>query len=351
MKILIIQQKMIGDVLTSSILFEALKQKHPESDLHYLINSHTYPVVENNPYIDKFIFITPEIEKSKLKFFSFLKTIRKENYNILIDVYSKTSSHLISLFSGSKIKISKHKSYTSFIYTNTFKESKSLKTNAGLAIENRLQLLKPIIKSTVSPIRPKIYLKKHEIQTSRQFLKDYNIDLCKPLFMISVLGSDKNKTYPLPYMAQLIDVIVLENKAQILFNYLPEQLDDAKAVYSLCKKETQQYIYFEVFGKNLRDFLAITKNCDALIGNEGGAVNMAKALNIPTFTVFSPWIKKETWAMFENGTTNTSVHLKDFMPNLFEGKETKDLKSIYSALYLKFKPKLFSKALIQFIKQ
>jgi len=32
---------MIGDVLTSSVLFEAIKLKHPSAELHYLVNSHT----------------------------------------------------------------------------------------------------------------------------------------------------------------------------------------------------------------------------------------------------------------------------------------------------------------------
>ena len=73
MKILIIQQKMIGDVLTTSLLFELLRDKYPNAELHYLINSHTFPVVENNPFINKFVFCTPEIESSKLKFLSFLK--------------------------------------------------------------------------------------------------------------------------------------------------------------------------------------------------------------------------------------------------------------------------------------
>ena len=74
MKVLIIQQKMIGDVLTTSILFEAIKNKYPDSDLHYVINSHTFPVVENNPFIDRFIFITHEIEKNKTSIFIVFKT-------------------------------------------------------------------------------------------------------------------------------------------------------------------------------------------------------------------------------------------------------------------------------------
>ena len=71
-KILVIQQKMIGDVLTTSILFELLRKKYPDAQLDYLINSHTYPVVENNPFIDSFVFFTKEEETSKkLQFYAF----------------------------------------------------------------------------------------------------------------------------------------------------------------------------------------------------------------------------------------------------------------------------------------
>ena len=99
----------------------------------------------------------------------------------------------------------------------------------------------------------------------------------------------------------------------------------AKTVYNFCRKETQQYIHFEVFGKSLREFLAITYHCNALIGNEGGAINMAKALNIPTFTIFSPWIIKEAWNMFEDDKTHVSIHLKDVKPELYKDKSLKDM--------------------------
>ena len=102
---IVIQQKMIGDVLTSTILFEALRQKYPDAQLDYLINEHTYPVVKNNPYIDNFILLTPEIEKNYSELYSFIKQIRKTKYDVVIDVYGKISSNLITLFSGSKIKI------------------------------------------------------------------------------------------------------------------------------------------------------------------------------------------------------------------------------------------------------
>jgi len=351
LKILIIQQKMIGDVLTTSILFEALKAEHPNAELHYVINSHTFPVVDNNPFIDKFLFVTPEVENSKPQFLVFLKSIKKEKYDAVIDVYSTFSSNLMTMFSGANIKISKQKWYTSYYYTHTFKEAKTPQTNAGLAIENRLQLLQPLCANIPQKLEPKIYLTSEEIEKSEQFLIDSKIDLSKPLFMISVLGSGENKTYPLAHMAKVIDFIYEQTNGQILFNYIPKQIHEAKTVYNFCKAETKKHIFFEVFGKSLREFLAITHHCTSMIGNEGGAINMAKALDIPTFTIFSPWITKEAWNMFEDGKTHVSVHLKDFNPEIIENTRSKELKSNWKSLYELIEPQLFFKALKQFLKE
>tara|TARA_R110002049_G_scaffold309282_1_gene520052 strand:- start:35092 stop:36111 length:1020 start_codon:yes stop_codon:yes gene_type:complete len=338
---------MIGDVLTSSILFQAIKEEHPNAELHYLINTHTFSVVENNPFIDGFVFFTKEAKSSKKALFKLAKTIRREQFDVVIDVYSKLSSNLITLCSGAKTKISYHKSYTAFLHHHNVKRKKRATTQAGLAIENRLQLLEPLgIYETAR--KPKIFLTEKEIANSKYFLEKHQINLSEPLYMISVLGSGTNKTYPFEYMATVIDTVVEETKGQILFNYIPNQKEDAKDVYNLCKPKSQKHILFDVFGKNLREFLAITYHCKALIGNEGGATNMAKALDVKTFAIFSPWIDTNTWGTFENNH-HVNVHLKDYQPELYADKAEKDIKPQALKLYKAFKPEFFMEKLKTFI--
>lgn len=343
MKILVIQQKMIGDVLTSSILFEALRLKYPNAQLDYLINEHTFPVVENNPFIDNFIFFTKKEETSKKALFKFSLAIRKQNYDVIIDVYSKLSSNIITAFSKAKTKISYRKSYSKSIYTHNIN---LIKTGSNLAINNRLNLLTPldIDSNTIQPI---IYLKEEEILQADIFLKNNGLQTNTPIYMISVLGSGPNKTYPFNYMAKVVDLIVSETKGQILFNYIPSQEKEAKDIFNLCKKTTQNNIFFNVYGNSLREFLAISSHCTALIGNEGGAINMAKALSIPTFAIFSPWIKKNAWNLFENDT-NVCIHLKDYKPTLYNSTE-KNYKKESSDYYLQLTPDLFSKELKTFL--
>lgn len=342
---------MIGDVLTSSILFEALRTKYPKAELHYLIHKPAFPVVQHNPFIDKFLLFNPKIDGKPGSLLSRAKKIRATGYDMVIDVYAKINSAVISGFSGAKIRVSYHKKYTSFAYSHTFKPATEAKTNAGLAIENRMLLLKAISEDFPTELKPKIHLTEVEKASAKAFLSKADVSEGKPLFMISILGSSPEKTYPLQYMADILDYIVcIKDEAQLLFNYIPSQEKEAKQLYELCSGETQKRIFFEVYGKSLREFMAITERCDALIGNEGGAVNMAKALEVPTFSIFSPQIKKENWSIYEDGHQNVSVHLKDFHPEKFTDKSRKELTKKSAEFYELLTPNLIFAKLNGFFK-
>ena len=347
MKILVIQQKMIGDVLMSSILFEPLKKKYPNAEVHYILNSHTYPVVQEHPFIDKFIFVTPEINASKKLLFNFSKALKKEKYDVVIDAYGKISSLLMTVFSGAKVKIGYEKYYTKLLYSNSIKRHKKSIHNTTLAIENRMLLLEPL-DVLYEPVTAKINLLDSEINSAKQFLEEGGVSLDKPLFMISVLGSGMQKTYPFEYMAKLLDAVVLQiPDAQLLFNYIPSQKEQAKQIFDFCTEQTKNQIKFDVFGKSLRQFIAITHFCNAMIGNEGGAVNMAKALSKPCFVIFSPQINKIGW-FNEQEYKQTAVHLSDFVTH---GKEERDLaKKDSTPFYKKLTPDLILPELNNFLK-
>jgi len=89
--------------------------------------------------------------------------------------------------------------------------------------------------------------------------------------------------------------------------------------------------------------LAVLKSCKAIIGNEGGSINMGKALNIPTFSIFSPLIKKEGWNSFEDeNLKHSSTHIGDYKPE-------KTKKDPLNELYKEFKPGLFLQQLNLFL--
>jgi heptosyltransferase-2 len=344
MKVLVIQKKRIGDVLTSTILFEALKEKYPSSELHYLIYPNALDVVTNNPFVDKIIILDNKARKSKIAFIKFLFSIKNEKYDTVIDAYGKPNSTIIGWFSGAKKSISFYKIYTKWLYSDTIKRTEKSFSTATRAIEHRMQLLEPL-GIGFKEIAPKIFLTNTEIEAAKIDLTKARIDISIPIIMISAIGSNQIKTYPTKYLAEVLDEICKQKKVQLLFNYLPFQKEIAIEIYQQCKEETKSKIFIDFYKENLREFLAVTKLCSALIGNEGGATNMAKALSIPTFTIFSPTVPKEDWNMFENDTTNISVHINDYeiiKKVTFNEEET-------NLSYLKFTPTLFLNKLIRFL--
>ncbi len=119
--------------------------------------------------------------------------------------------------------------------------------------------------------RKKLILAKHKVEELKR-----NSD--QKLIMISILGSSALKTYPSEYMSKVVDIICSNTDGIVLFNYLPNQKDEARAIYDQCNEVSKSLINFDFYANSLREFILILSQCDALIGNEGGAANMAKAL-------------------------------------------------------------------------
>ncbi|MDI1303922.1 MAG: lipopolysaccharide heptosyltransferase family protein, partial [bacterium] len=55
------------------------------------------------------------------------------------------------------------------------------------------------------------------------------------------------------------------------------------------------------------------------------------------------------WATFEDGINHVSLHLKEFKPDLFEGKTPKIVKKETLSFYTEFTPELIYPALNTFL--
>jgi len=347
-KILVIQLKMIGDVLISSMICNNLKKRFPNAQIDYLIYPFTKPVVENNPNIDNLILFPDAARESKIELLKFVSSIRKNRYDIVIDAYSKLESCAVTMFSGAELRIGYKGKGLPFSYNKKVFYPEDPKTTKGLAIERREQLFTRLMGDLDIDPYPKIYIDKSELAAADDLLLKHGVLSSDKLVMVSILGSEESKTYPLAYMAQLIDKIA-EEDVRILFNYIPKQIDAARKLYDLCSEKAKSKIVFDLIGTDLRSFMAIMSYCKVIIGNDGGAINIAKALNKPSFTIFSPWIEKKSWSIFEDGTFHRAVHLNDFEPSICRTVTRSILKKNYGSYYEKFEPSFILPGLHEFL--
>jgi ADP-heptose:LPS heptosyltransferase len=349
-KVLIIQNKRIGDVLISSVIANNYKKKYPDSEIHLMAYGFTHGVILNNPNIDRIISID---EKELKKIQNLIKTIRevkKEKYDIIFDPYSKLQSRLICKFGGAKITVG-HKSRKKIgnlgYYTHPVSILKKKTHIAGKAIEDRIHLLEQVALFDHIDYEPKIFLTEEE----KQFHVPGKYQ-SKKIVMFGILGSTPQKSMPYEYVAQIVDAIAANFDCFILFNFAPNQKEEADKIYNLCQNKSN--IILDVYAPTIRDFAVLMNQCAVLVSNEGGTVHIAKALGKPTFTLFSPYINKDDWSSFEDGILHKSVHLLDFVPDAISNlsyEQSKQIEKNPRELYLQLTPEMIIPELDIFLKR
>ena len=348
-KVLIIQNKRIGDVLISSVIANNFKSQFPDSEIHFLAYDFTHGVIENNPNIDRIISINDKELKKLKNLFKLVKQVRKERYDIIFDPYSKFQSRITCKFSKAKQTIG-HKSRKKLgnlgYYTHPVAILKEKTLNCGKAIEDRIHLLQHATTIANVDYEPKIFLTEEEKQ--KNLLGKY---AGKKTIMFGVLGSTPQKSMPYKYAAALVDHIAAHYDVQVLFNYAPHQKEEALKIYELCKHKDA--VILDVYAPTIRDFIVLMNQCDAMVANEGGIVHIAKALSKPTFTIFSPYVNKDHWASFEDGVFHTSIHLLEEKPDLFSKftfEERKKIEENPEFFYKELSPELIIPKLELFLK-
>ena len=350
MKILVIQQKMIGDVLLSSLICKNLKTWNPESNIDFVANQHTLDVLQNNPYIDNIIVFKDTFKKNKWGLIKFLWHFRKKRYDYIIDAYGKLESLLITKFTPAKTKIGYQKFYTNWIYNRPIERLKISDEKLQLSILHRLQLLKPIMGNVQMSKDFEIHLTDAEKgKVKKEF--DHTIGKGESPIMIAAIGSSAFKTYPLNYMARLIDLTYATTSAPLILNYMPNQKAKIDELVKMLQPKTKRAILESLTPNSLRDYMATAYHCQAVIGNEGGAINIAKGLSKPTFAIFSPFINPSGWHT-EVKNKCMAVHIQDFFPMGISSKNGTKLKKkpkVAEELYHKLRPELFEKKWINFL--
>ncbi|MDT0687092.1 glycosyltransferase family 9 protein [Autumnicola psychrophila] len=347
MKILIIQNKRIGDVLLASIIPNNLKKKYPNSVIFFLCYDYAAPVLENNPNIDHIIAVKEKELKQIKNLISTAFYIKDEKFDVIIDPYVKFQSQFLSLFSNAKKRISYQKKTLPLAYTHKIPILEEQDSPFGKAIDDRINLIKCLDGETEIEAAPKLFLTEEEKNEGASILAPLNKN--RKTIMFGILGSDASKSLPVSYTAEIINYLIDNYDVNIIFNYIPSQRPSVDKI--LAEVKTSDKIYPDIFGKSLRDFIKIVYHCDGMIANEGGSIHIAKAFKKATFTIFSPYIVKEFWATFENEPQNQSIHLKDVKPELFAGKSKKELYKQSSSLYHEFTPDYILPQINEFMKK
>ncbi len=139
-RILIIQTAFIGDVILSTVIIESLSTKYAQAKLDMLVRKGNENLLEGHPKLNR-VWVWDKGRKKTRNQITLIAKIRKQNYDVVINLQRFLSSGLFTALSRGRIKIGFDKNPISFSFNYRIKHE----IRSGLhETERNLKLLEPL---------------------------------------------------------------------------------------------------------------------------------------------------------------------------------------------------------------
>ena len=336
MKILIVRTDRIGEVLLSTPIITALKEKWPRAEITVMIRPEVKELIEDNPCVSEIIEYKNDIRENKGRegeirvnrgkegviraAFRLRKIFKEREFDIAIVVNPKKEFHLAAFLAGIPVRVGFNRKWAFFL-THKVKDLKFLAQKHE--VEYNLDLVRtlgiePKDKRPVLVVKdnlrdcfaPAVLLRK----TKQQGLAMTSGDQPRPLIAIHPCTSNPKKQWPKTYFAKLGDLLMADGYNVVLVSGAKEARF-AEEVIALMKNKP-----IDLTGKlNLRELAALFEQCKFLISGDSGPVHIAAAVGAKVIALFGaadPGSRPKRWGPYGEGhIVIAKERIEDILPS------------------------------------
>lgn len=276
-RILLSRMKFIGDILLTTPVIHAVRDRYPDAYIAYLGDSQAVSLLEHNPYLNEII----PFDFSKPVFLeqpAVMYKLRKERFDVFVDFFSNPRTALLARASGAPVRIGKESKGRGKLYTHRIQDNGKPKT----AIEFHYQYVQPL---GVEPtqFRTEIFLTEEEKREARNYLKWQDIDVDKPIVGLHPGATWPAKMWSWENFADLADHIRAKLNAQVVITQGP---NDAELVEHISKRAVANLLILNPMP--LRQLAAILSQFNVYVANDNGTMHIAAAVGTKTIGIFGP---------------------------------------------------------------
>ena len=299
MKILLIKQTSLGDVLHSTPVIRALKKWKSDCTIDVVTDKRALGILENNPYINKLyvldiykyekeIFASPSKFFSTIKeFFSHIKEVRKEHYDIAIDLQGLERSVIFLYLCHSKKKFAKGKWFG--IKSNYYKD-----INAIIGLLSFLDFIDCPSDGTDLDY----FLPGNIVDVFNKKIENLNIKLDKDYIVFSPFSRWDTKDLSVKKSREIIEEIRKISKIQIIISATHDYNDKCIEIANGFENVLNTSSYF-----NLNELAYLIKESSAMITSDSFPMHTGCAFKKPLIAIFGPTSEVRVGPIAENSET------------------------------------------------
>ncbi len=296
LKILIIRLSAIGDTIHTLPMVNALRKTYPDAQIDWLVEDKASLFIENNPLLDN-VFIVPKSkwkkEKNVIKnideFNKIISKLRKQNYDIAIDVQQLFKSGIFLALCGAeqKLTLSGGREFSGFFANEKVKATHKLFDKNYHVVYRNMELAKYLdckdesIEFVLPPVTNSVKVKIDELL---QPLKK------RPTMVIAPATTWETKHWENKYWASIIKEFQERVNIVITGSAADENLVKDILLYGRFKN------IINLTGKtNLIELAEVFRRADVVIAPDSGSAQIAWAVQKPfVISVFTSTSKNRT---------------------------------------------------------
>jgi len=265
--ILIIRNDHIGDVVLCSQVFREIKKKYPSSKITAIVSPLSKSLLEKNSHVDKIItldrFSINRIINSLFRYFKVLKEIKKEKFDVGIDITASLPNIIFLLWMPG---IKKRVSYFNVSGGRAFLTNSLEYQRRDHTIKFDADLVEKGLNFKIENYWPEIILDKADKKLVNDFLKENNL---KKYICICPGATNTKKQWSIEKFDALIKRLNINLKDYKII--LCGGKNDSKIINHLSKNKNT----FTLLNFNLRLLSHLFKKSQMVIANDGGALHIA----------------------------------------------------------------------------
>lgn len=285
MRILIIKTGALGDVLRTSFIAQALKEKYKHKNLEiiWITDKKAGPFFINNPYVDRVIFSENKDEIRELSFDWIINLEEDiENCKFILSLKPKKISGFYyqdnKVIPTAKTKEWYNMSALGEKPQNDILKKKNKKTHR--------QIISEIVGiENYQKYEPFLRLTENQRKITQSFMRRYNISANDLIVGINTGAADRwPKQLSIKKTVQLIDKIYQKFNAKIVLFGGPNEIERNQEILKLTKSP----VIYAGCGNNLIEFPAIINACKLFITSDSLGLHIALALKRKTIVLMGP---------------------------------------------------------------
>jgi lipopolysaccharide heptosyltransferase II len=283
-KILCIKPRGIGDIILSTIILENLHSYFPEAKIDYLTEIFAKDAVINSPLVNKVL----TMKQTEFPLKAALK-IRKEKYDLILDLWSNPRSAQITFLSGVKYRVGYAYRGRKYAYNILASSDRGAHHSA----EHNLELLKVLGIPVISK-KTQYFVTEDDNITGINFIKNNfppDVNLCG----IIPSGGWASKRCDASKWVDICSALHDKYKMMFLILWGPGDEKDANYIIKRLPEITVLAPHTSV-----SQLAGLINNCNLIIANDSGPMHIAAALGIPTLGLFGPTDPKSHGPYSEN---------------------------------------------------